>query len=75
MLTCGLESKQKRVELTVGECELHKEERHELEETKKIHEYDMEKFTTIDISSERTFTIPGDRRRSQKVKQEGDKIN
>ena len=52
-----------------------KEDRHELDEMRRIDECGMEKFSTIDISSERTFTIPGDRRRSQKAKQEGDKIN
>ena len=40
-----------------------------------IDEYDMEKFSTLDISSERTFTIPRDGRRLQKAKQQRDKIN
>ena len=51
----------------VGECEIHKEERHVLE-MKKIEECGMEKFGTLD-SWEKTIAILGDRWWPQTAKQ------
>ena len=45
----------------VGECEMHKEERHVLEdEIREIHECDMEGFGALK-SREKTIAILGDR--------------
>ena len=56
----------------VGECGIHKEERHALkEDMSKIDECDMEKFSTLH-NSERTIAILGDSWWPQKEKQEGD---
>ena len=52
----------------VGECEIHKEERDVLEEMRKIDEFEMENFGTLD-SSKKRIAIPGDsghRRRNRK---------
>ena len=45
----------------VGECQLYREVRDVLEETRKIDQCDMEKFGTLD-GSEKTIAIPGGRR-------------
>ena len=58
----------------VGECEMYEEERHVLEETRKIGERDMEKFGTLH-SSEKTIAILGDTRWPQTAKQEGEKLS
>ena len=42
----------------VGECEVYKEERGGLEETRKMDEWDMEKFSTL-TDSEKTTAILG----------------
>ena len=55
----------------VRECEIHKEERDVLEETRRIDECDMEKFGTLD-SSEKTTAILGDRWRPQTANHERD---
>ena len=57
----------------VGECETYKEERHVLEEMRKIDECGMEKFGTLD-SSEKTIAILGDGWWLQTAKQERHKI-
>ena len=44
----------------VGECEIYKEERDALEETKKLDECDMEEFSRLK-SSENMIAILGDR--------------
>ena len=55
----------------VGEYELHKDERHELEqEIMKVDECDMDKYGKVD-SSKKTTAILRDRGWSQTVKQEG----
>ena len=56
----------------MGECEIYMEKRVVLD-MRKIDEFDMEKFGTLD-SSEKTIDILGDRWWPQKAKQEGDKI-
>ena len=58
----------------VGECEMYEEERHVLEETRKIGERDMEKFGTLH-SSEKTIAILGDKMWLQTAKHAGDKIS
>ena len=52
----------------VGECEIYKEKRDVLEEMRKIDEFEMENFGTLD-SSKKRIAIPGDsghRRRNRK---------
>ena len=57
---CPCGKNQKRAELTfVGQHEMYKEERHVLEEMRKVDECDMEKFSTRD-TSERAIATLGD---------------
>ena len=55
-----------------GECEINKEERHVMEEMRKIDECGMEKLGTLDCN-EKTIAIIGDRWWPQTAQQEGDK--
>ena len=60
----------------LGECETCNKERDVLEEElRELNECDMEGFDTLDIISEKTTAILGDRRWRQAAKQEGDKIS
>ena len=59
MCSCS-EAKESRTHM-VGECEMHKEERHVLEEEmREVDACDMEEFGTLD-SRDKTIAILGDR--------------
>ena len=58
----------------VGEFEMYKKERDVFEcEMGKIDEFDMEKFGTLGINSEKMITVLGERWGPQTAKQEGGK--
>ena len=63
-----------RVGLTVGKCEIYKEERDAVEEMRKLDLCDMEEFDRQE-SSEKTIAILGDRWWPQTAKQDGDRIS
>ena len=73
MFPCGKAVLESKIRI-VRKCEMHKEERDALDETRKTEYCDMEESGTLG-SREKTIAILGDRRWPQAAKQRGDKTS